>query len=325
LFAGGYGVGSSMVFPLLMWVVSLGVAFFAVQRMVIKPTRNLRARMLQFMRSRKLVEPMTDRSVPSEIRDMENTWMRLAENILRDEAELHDTIHQRTVLLKEVHHRVKNNLQLIVSLIGMEMRKTRASAEKTALSNVQQRVMSIARVHQNLYETSTAERVRAGELLGAITRQIVSATSPDDGSMELKAHFDDCEVYPDQAVPLSLAVSELVTNALKHIGPVDGARNSCLEVKLTCEPGSGHGQIVVRNTLPSVRRDTGEGGKTGLGEQLVRAFASQMEAAVHREDTGTNYEVMIDFPIQGFDDTDAPGDYVIPVSSAAPGAGRDRF
>ncbi|MBV7380341.1 sensor histidine kinase [Maritimibacter dapengensis] len=314
---GGLGIGSSLLFPLLMWVVSLLVAFFAVQRMVIKPTRNLRARMLQFMRSRRLVEPNNDPSIPTEIRDMEETWMRLAENILHDEAELYDTIHQRTVLLKEVHHRVKNNLQLIVSLVGMKMRKAKSPAVKLALSNVQQRVMSIARVHQNLYETSTAERVRAGELLDAITGQIVAAASQGEEELDLETRFDDCEVYPDQAVPLSLAVSELITNALKHIGPLEGEKKARLEVSLNCEEGSGHGQVKVCNTLPPEPVPQVED-STGLGEQLVRAFSSQMEAAVHREETDTHYTVIIDFPIQGFDDNIVPSDHVIPVSSGTP-------
>lgn len=312
---GGLGLGSSMFFPVLMWIVSLSVAFFAVQRMVIKPTRNLRARMLQFMRSRKLVESDNDPSVPSEIRDMEETWMRLAENILHDEAQLYDTIHQRTVLLKEVHHRVKNNLQLIVSLVGMKMRKARSPAVKQALSNVQQRVMSIARVHQNLYETSTVERVRVGELLDAITTQIVAANSVSENSLTLDTKFDDCEVYPDQAVPLSLAVSELITNALKHVGPNEGKKKSVLQVSLDRGGGGSRGVVTVRNTLPADPPEPDDDSSTGLGEQLVRAFASQMEARVDREKTETHFTVVIDFPIHGFDDNIVPSDRTIPVSS----------
>ncbi|MZR13617.1 hypothetical protein GQE99_11375 [Maritimibacter sp. DP07] len=309
----GLSFGTSMLFPLLMWLVSLAVAFYAVQRMVIKPTRNLRARMLQFMRSRRLVEPRFDGSLPTEIRDMEETWMRLAENILHDEAALYDTIHQRTVLLKEVHHRVKNNLQLIVSILGMKIRKARTPAIKAALSDIQQRVMSIARVHQNLYETSTAERVRAGELLEAIVEQMVkSAQTGDHTDFELESHFDDCEVYPDQAVPLSLAVSELVTNALKHLGTPEGEKRPSLSVRLECKAGGDKGAIFVENSKGPKALDEDDV-STGLGEQLVRAFVSQMEAKVEREETDTCYRVRIDFPIQSFDANIVPSDHSHPV------------
>ncbi|EAQ13180.1 MULTISPECIES: sensor histidine kinase [Maritimibacter] len=311
--ANGMSFGTSMLFPLLMWLVSLLVAFYAVQRMVIKPTRNLRARMLQFMRSRKLVEPRADRRLPTEIRDMEETWMRLAENILHDEAELYDTIHQRTVLLKEVHHRVKNNLQLIVSILGMKIRKARTPAIKSALGDIQQRVMSIARVHQNLYETSTAERVRAGELLQTIVAQMVkSAQTGDSTDVRLEAHYDDCEVYPDQAVPLSLAVSELVTNALKHMGPTSTGETPVIEVRLDCAPGTDRGVVTVRNTLALDREEPEDDVSTGLGEQLVRAFVGTMEAKVTRDQTDTHYSVVIDFPIHGFDAEIIPSDHTHP-------------
>ncbi|WP_298493485.1 histidine kinase dimerization/phosphoacceptor domain -containing protein [uncultured Maritimibacter sp.] len=313
---GGMSWGASMFFPLMMWVVSLLVAFYAVQRMVIRPTRNLRARMLAFMRSRKLVEPKPDPSVPAEIRDMEETWMRLAENILHDEAELYDTIHQRTVLLKEVHHRVKNNLQLIVSIVGMKMRKANSPTIKNALSDIQQRVMSIARVHQNLYETSTAERVRVNELLDAIVRQILSSATEGE-VVATTMSFDECEVYPDQAVPLSLAVSELVTNALKHLGQPENGENPRLTVRLDCEPGGDRGVITVVNTLGAPFGEGAGEESTGLGEQLVRAFVSQMDGKVTRREDEGEYVVEIEFPIQGFDDEIVPSDHTHPIVSRA--------
>ncbi|MBV7407771.1 sensor histidine kinase [Maritimibacter sp. DP1N21-5] len=314
---GGVSWGTSMVFPLIMWIVSLVVAFYAVQRMVIKPTRNLRARMLAFMRSRKLVEPKADPTVPAEIRDMEETWMRLAENILHDEAELYDTIHQRTVLLKEVHHRVKNNLQLIVSIVGMKMRKSNSPTIKNALADIQQRVMSIARVHQNLYETSTAERVRANELLDAIVHQILASATTGDESIETEFHFDECVVYPDQAVPLSLAVSELVTNALKHLGRPETGGPPRLTVRLACEAGGDKGVVTVCNTLGTPFGEGAGEESTGLGEQLVRAFASQMEAKVTRLEEDGEYHVQIEFPIQAFDDEIVPSDHTHPIVARA--------
>lgn len=308
-FSPGLSFGTSMIFPFLMWLVSLFVAFYSVERMVIKPTRNLRARMLQFMRSRKLVEARFDPSVPIEIRDMEETWMRLAENILHDEAQLYDTIHQRTVLLKEVHHRVKNNLQLIVSIVGMKMRKARSPAVKAALSNVQQRVMSIARVHQNLYETSTADRVRVGELLEAIVKQIVDSADRPDLKVDLITDYQVCDVYPDQAVPLSLSVSEFVTNALKNIGKPNGAEQATLEVKLEHFETEQRGRVTVCNTLSPDRVEPSKDDSTGLGERLTRAFASQMEGSIKREETDDSYTVIMDFPIQAFDDKIVPSDH----------------
>ncbi|KAG1715362.1 putative sensor histidine kinase pdtaS [Nymphon striatum] len=138
---------------------------------------------------------------------MNATWQLLAESVLRDEADLHNAIHEKTVLLKEVHHRVKNNLQLIASILNMKMRKSKTPDIKAALNDIQQRVMSIARVHQKLYETSTEERVRADELLNSIVSQILDAAMLDKGEIQITQTYDPMVVYPDQAVPLTLAVS----------------------------------------------------------------------------------------------------------------------
>ncbi len=305
-FIEGVSLTSSMLFPVAMWLVCLGVAFFAVQRMVIRPTRNLRARMLQFMRSRRIAEARHDSSTPRELRDMEDTWMRLAENVLHDEAELYDTIHQRTVLLKEVHHRVKNNLQLIVSILNMKVRKSRDPEVRTALNDIQQRVMGIARVHQNLYETSTTERVRAGELLQAIVSQIVRSSLEDESDIRFDESYDDIVVYPDQAVPLSLAVTELITNALKHIG-ADESKSRWMSVKLKKDAGN-RAEVVICNSLGTKDQSNDASPSGGLGMLLVNAFAHQMEGSCDSTSDEEHFCTTLRFPIAAFDDTIVPSD-----------------
>ncbi|KJZ18562.1 sensor histidine kinase [Loktanella sp. S4079] len=290
----------SLFFPVAMWIACVGVAFFAVQRMVIRPTRNLRARMLQFMRSRKISPPKYEVATPRELREMDETWQMMAESVLRDEAELHNAIHEKGVLLKEVHHRVKNNLQLIASILNMKMRKARTPVIKAALNDIQQRVMSIARVHQKLYETSTEERVRADELLGSIVGQIVESVLPSNDAVKVTQRYDPIVVYPDQAVPLTLAVSELVTNALKYLGkPANG--KPWLEV--TLDSTSEGGVLTISNSLGQEIAPEASENSGGLGVQLVRAFVQQMEGHVTDASDDAAHRVVIHFPISEFDDS----------------------
>ncbi|WP_172300293.1 sensor histidine kinase [Pseudoruegeria sp. HB172150] len=306
----GLSITSSMFFPIAMWLVCLGVAFFAVQRMVIRPTRNLRARMLQFMRSRRLTEPKDDRAVPRELRDMEDTWMRLAENVLHDEAELYDTIHQRTVLLKEVHHRVKNNLQLIVSILNMKVRNAeRGSEVRYALGDIRDRVMGIARVHQNLYETSTAERVHVGELLRTIVTQIVQSGISHPEDIDFTEHYDDIVVYPDQAVPLALAVTELLTNALKHFGDPQQTRPS-LSVSLNRD-GENRAKLVVCNSICDQPTEGEPPAGSGLGLALVTAFSQQIEGTAETEQDEEQFCVTLRFPIAEFVESDLPAELAL--------------
>ncbi len=294
----GLSITKSLVFPVAMWLVCLGVAFLAVQRMVIRPTRDLRARMLTFMRSRRMKPARHDAATPRELREMQDTWVRLAENVLHDEAELYDTIHQRTVLLKEVHHRVKNNLQLIVSILNMKIRNAGGPEARVALSDIRQRVLGISRVHQNLYETSTAERVHAGELLEAIVGQTVRSGVSDLMSIRFTESYDNIVVYPDQAVPLSMAVTELLANALKNLGAAEGETPD-LSVLLQRDGDSG-ARLEVCNSVAAIKEEDEQG--SGLGLALVRAFTGQLEGTCKMACEQGRYCAVMRFPIADFDD-----------------------
>ncbi|THD72794.1 sensor histidine kinase [Thalassobius vesicularis] len=291
-------ITNSVLFPVAMWLACLGVAFFAVQRMVIRPTRDLRARMLLFMRARRIFPPRDESKLPIEIREIEETWQLLAESVLQDEAELHNSIHKKAILVKEVHHRVKNNLQLIASILSMKIRKSRSIEVRHSLQEVQRRVMSIARVHQKLYETSTEERVRADELLRTIISQIKSSALPNEADVRYSDEFESIVLYPDQAVPLSLAASEMLTNALKYMGkPSDG--QAWLSVRLVPE-GKDRVLFEVANSIgEKVDLDVAIT-ETGLGDKLIAAFVQQMEGEVETVTEDSVYRIRIHFPIIEF-------------------------
>lgn len=295
-----FGFASSLLFPIAMWLSSLGVSFFAVQRMVIRPMRNLRARMLMFVRNRSILEPQEQPLRPIELVEMDETWERIATSVLRDEAELHDVIHEKTVLLKEVHHRVKNNLQLIASILNMKMRKAANDEARSALEDIQQRVMSIARVHQKLYETSAEERVRADELLNSIAEQFVSTVGQD--GTELSQSYDPMILYPDQAVPLSLAASELLSNALKYVGPDDQGRH-WIKICLRLED-DGKAIYSIENSVEEGGTEFHANRGSGLGQKLIAAFANQMEADISEKRGPYCHRVALSFKIASFQEQD---------------------
>ena len=94
-------------------------------------------------------------------------------SVLHDEAMLEDSVHQKDVLLLEVHHRVKNNLQLIASIMNLQIRKSINPEARVMLRNLHDRVMSLATVHRELYQTSGLVDVRADELLESIVSQVL--------------------------------------------------------------------------------------------------------------------------------------------------------
>jgi two-component system, sensor histidine kinase PdtaS len=123
---------------------------------------------------------------PGEIRDATEAFVRLTETIRRDDADLEYALHQKEGLLREVHHRVKNNLQLIASIISMQMRETGSGKARRLMRAVQDRVISLATVHKDLYLTSDMIGLRADDLLPEIVQQVITHAAGSGGTSRWK-------------------------------------------------------------------------------------------------------------------------------------------
>ena len=294
----GWGALPVWLFPLLMWAMSLAVAYFAVHRLVIRHVRLLVLRMRDFARDRSVAAaPGID--APAELQEIEAGLTELTEQVLRDEAEAENRIHEQKVLMKEIHHRVKNNLQLISSIINMQMRQLDEPEARLVLGRVRDRVLGLATIHRNLYEASDVTGVAADAAIRDIVAQLTRTAGADQaGNVSLV--LDPVLLYPDQAVPLSLFVTEAVTNALKHGAGGTGA----VSVRLTTEGGSA--LLVVENALShgaAVQED-----RRGLGNRLIKAFATQLDGRVEIERTDRRYAVTLEFPVEAFADPAASGE-----------------
>ena len=289
------------LFPILMLAVSLVVAYVAVHRLVIRHMAELRLRMREFADHRRLPHGELASDAPAEIAEMDAAFAAMAERILREEAETEDRLHEQKVLLREVHHRVKNNLQLISSIINMQMRQIDSPEARHVLRRVQDRVLGLATIHRNLYQTD-AGTIRADVVLREIVDQLALMGARPDGEARIESDFDPLELYPDQAVPLSLFVTEATTNAVKYVGrPEDGAAPWIAVSLNRLEDGSARVSIANSRGTPLRAPAAGEDG-TGLGNQLIRAFAMQLDAAPEVEEGPGCYRISIRFTPSGFED-----------------------
>ncbi len=301
-------LGSAPVlFPVLMWVASLVVAWLAVERLVIRHIRKLSRSLHSFARGNRMVGDIDVRSAPAEIRDLAEAYERMTDTILHDEAELEDMIHQKEVLLREVHHRVKNNLQLIASIMNMQMRRTHSPEAKSIMKGLQDRVMSLATIHRELYQTAGLSDIHSDELLATIVRQITNLADRPDRRFTVRTDFADIRMTPDQAVPLALLMAEAVTNALKYAHGV-GSAPAELWVSLT-RPSETRAELKVGNSVLTRRVAEAEAEADansavagtrpgGLGTQLVAAFAMQLGGTVERRESDDVYELVVGFELR---------------------------
>ncbi len=286
------------VLPLAMWLASLLVAFLAAESQTLQHVRALRQSIIAFAGGNRQVAPPDLSGAPIELREVGEAHERMMASVLRDEAAMEDAIFQREVLLREVHHRVKNNLQLIASIMNLQIRKSANPEAQALLRSLHERVMSLATVHRELYQTGVPINVRADELLERIVAQVLQMGESSDQHIETKTAFDAIRLTPDQAVPLSLILTEALTNALKHASP-SGPGKTSLSVTLR-RTGPDSAMLEVANSAGGVAKSGVQASldSTGLGQQLLIAFASQLLGKLTTGPEDGSYVVRLEFPLQ---------------------------
>ncbi|WP_455383250.1 sensor histidine kinase [Salinispira pacifica] len=197
----------------------------------------------------------------------------LEERVDQRTAELAAALEERSVMLQEIHHRVKNNLQMIASLLQMEARKIEEPALKNSTDTSIRRIHAMALVHETLYQSRPLHAIRLDEYVGKLTRHIQLAAA--DGTRVVLEGSKDIVTTPDFALPFGLIVNELVTNACRHAFPA--GQGGTVAVHL--EQGE---QIELRVTDDGVGLGAGfdvtrDG---GLGLTIVRSLARQLTGTI---------------------------------------------
>ena len=191
-------------------------------------------------------------------------------------AELRAALADHQVRLREVHHRVKNNLQILSSLISMQLRALPEGAGRDALEECQTRVQAIALVHEQLGVENDAS-VPFSQYARSLAESVFAATglSPSQVSLALSIE-DDVVLAVGKAVPCGLVLNELVTNAARHAFR-DGRRGTIYVELERVEPGGL--RLVVADDGAGLEMGT----RTRLGLRLVRMLAEQLEARLEVE------------------------------------------
>jgi PAS domain S-box-containing protein len=208
---------------------------------------------------------------------------------VNDEQALAQALAERDTLLKEVYHRVKNNLQLVLSLLSMQARGLGDAAAREALDDTARRVRAMALVHEQLYDAPDRAHVSLASYVSGLIQQLGRSHGCDGtGPVRLVADVIDTTVGLDTAVPLGLLLTELVANSLKHAFP-DGRSG---QVTVRVQPLEGGVRIAVIDdgvgsgmAPASARAPEGTGAREPLGRLLADRLAGQLGGTLHGEET----------------------------------------
>jgi two-component sensor histidine kinase len=195
----------------------------------------------------------------------------MAETIAGRDQTLRDNIAQKDALMREIHHRVKNNLQVISSLLNMQQRALTDSAARAAISDTRQRIGALALIYRALYQGPDLRRVDLHQFLDELIGQILTSDAESHPPIRTDLEADELAIDPDKLAPLALFAVEAISNARKHAFAAGGV----LHVRFRLEGEEATLEIADEGSKigPPV---IGE----GVGRTLMTAFARQLRGRV---------------------------------------------
>jgi PAS domain S-box-containing protein len=208
----------------------------------------------------------------------------------RAEETVRASLREKETLLKEIHHRVKNNLQVTSSLLRLQTEGVADEGARRALGDSQNRIRSMALVHELLYRSKDLSRVDLADYVRDVSRQLLRSQEIDPARITIDLRLDTALVVADLAVPCGLLLNELLSNCLKHAFP--DRRRGCIQIEVRAQPG--------RLSL-TVADDgiglTGTGAApTSLGLRLVHTLADQVGGKLEVKSEpgrGTNISLVV--------------------------------
>jgi PAS domain S-box-containing protein len=189
------------------------------------------------------------------------------------EGKLLASLREKEALLKEVHHRVKNNLQIVASLLRLESGRSEHLMTKYVLQEMHGRIRAMALLHESLYRNAKFERIDLAAYLRQLVAYLGRSLGSATGAIQFDLKFDAVEVGADEAIPCGLIINELVTNSVKHGFPNGGTGVVTIELQHAALPGEV--QLCVR--------DNGVGLPAGFDPTTVKSLGMQLVADLARQ------------------------------------------
>ena len=283
---------ASAIVPLMAWLFGFAAIWLALENLVLSRLRRMRGNVRKFATHNVIPDFAQEQAPNDTIGALGDSFQNMAVRITDRERDLQSALDEKTHLLREIHHRVKNNLQVITSLLNMQRRQVRDPLYSQAIEDTRNRIIAISQVHKSLYESETNEEVDMSAFIGELTTRLARALDFIKRGVTLVVQVEASPVNADTATPLALFIVEAMTNAAKH-GLRDGGR---IDVSVF-EENSETVVIVGDNGIGRAAAEARDNGTdvpelstaTGMGEILMSGFARQLGGTYTVERPKTGY------------------------------------
>ncbi|WP_298915991.1 histidine kinase dimerization/phosphoacceptor domain -containing protein [uncultured Algimonas sp.] len=283
---------TSVLLPILAWLIGFGLIWLGTQTMLLTPIAKVRRTARQFASGRLGSRVNLSGSAANEVQGLANSFNRMAHQLQERENRIAENLDEKDTLMREIHHRVKNNLQIIISLLNMQERKAQSQDAIEAISATRTRINAIAIVHRGLYESTGLRRIDIGPFISRLLAAMGESLGTDEAGIHLTHSVEPCHLNADNAIPIALFIVEAISNAVEH-----GIERG----------GSVHIEIVLPDddTMVITVTDNGRGvgdpqTMRGIGTKLMKGFARQLSGTLEFSDNSPGLTARLSFPI---DDT----------------------
>jgi PAS domain S-box-containing protein len=207
------------------------------------------------------------------------------------EKKLLDTIYEKETLIKEIHHRVKNNLQLISSIIYLKQASQAQPDIRAFLEDTRQKIRSIALIHERLLQTEKLDKVEISDYLGKLIHDLEVTYYRPDLALEIKTGIAENMVSLDTAIICGLIVNELVTNAIKHA--FRGSASGLLRIQFDHDQKQKKFRLIVSDNGISLPEHITPGNSNSFGMQLIDVFVKQLGGTIEIiREKGTTFQIV---------------------------------
>jgi two-component sensor histidine kinase len=259
---------SGVLFPLLAFSTALIAVVVVTERVVVRWLHYLQRIASIYARGRFTVRPVQADRAPPEIRDLAHSLATMADAIETRDTSLMDSLAQKDSLMREIHHRVRNNLQVISSLLSMQQRALVDPAAREAMFDTRQRINALALIYRALYQGADLKRVDIRQFLGDLIAQLIVEQQEHGELIATELEADELIIDPDKLAPLALFAVEAISNAQKHALSL---RGGMLRVRFAVAGDEAELSIIDEGsgTTPALAG-------AGVGRALMMAFARQL-------------------------------------------------
>ncbi|HSE83248.1 MAG TPA: histidine kinase dimerization/phosphoacceptor domain -containing protein [Thermodesulfobacteriota bacterium] len=210
------------------------------------------------------------------------------ERKLSDER-IQSSLREKEILLKEIHHRVKNNLQIISSLLNLQSRSITSEEVRQRLKESQNRVKSMALIHEKLYQSENLVGINFKDYIRSLLSYLLSSYGADPNKVKFKIDADNVLLSLDRAIPCGLIVNEIASNSLKYAFP--NGREGEISVALSSDNGN-HILSISNDGIPFPENIDFRNTKS-LGLQLVCALTEQIRGTIElNKSSGTEFRII---------------------------------